>query len=188
VLFPLFWQFGDRTTGATTTAIVPLGGGTRRPGRGFTLGLAPLLTFARHDPKGRSFQVVTPLFWRFRDSTAYGGQGSQQIVLPPLFVYNQKGPRRDVGVLPALSFFGRDATRRYQVIAPLLFGHVLETDKAKWHDTWVVRPVLRQAHDPRLARRRAPAVRGRPRRHAALHRDAAAAVRRRHLREGAAAR
>ena len=140
VLFPLFWQFGDRTTGATTTAIVPLGGFTKRPGRGFTLGLAPLLTFARHDPKGRNFQVVTPLFWRFRDRTAYGGQGSHQIVLPPLFAFSQKGPRRDVGVLPALSFFGRDQTRRYQVIAPLLFGHVLETDPAKWHDTWAFGP------------------------------------------------
>ncbi len=140
VLFPLFWQFGDRTTGATTTAIVPLGGFTRRPGRGFTLGLAPLLTFARHDPKGRSFQVVTPLFWRFRDRTAYAGQGSHQFVLAPLIAYSQKGARRDLGVLPALSFFGKDATRRYQVIAPLLFGHVLETNKADWHDTWVAGP------------------------------------------------
>jgi hypothetical protein len=92
VLFPLFWQFGDRTTGATTTAIVPARRRTRRPGRGFTLGLAPLLTFARHDPKGRSFQVVTPLFWRFRDRTAYGGQGSQQIVLAAAVRLQPEGP------------------------------------------------------------------------------------------------
>ena len=137
VLFPLFWQFGDLKTGATTTAIVPLGGFTRRPGHGYTLGLAPLLTFARHDPQGRSFQVVTPLFWRFRDRR---GEGSHQVVLPPLFAFNQKGARRDLAVLPALSFAGRDKTRRYQVLAPLLFGHVLETDPKNWHDTWAFGP------------------------------------------------
>ena len=141
VLFPLYWQFDDLKTGARAAFVFPLGGGTRRPGGAWGMVLPPLLTVARHDPKGRSFQVVTPLFWRFRDRTAYGGQGSQQIVAAPLFVYNQQGPRRDVAALPLLSFFGRDATRRYQVIAPLLFGHVLETDRTKWHDTWVFGPV-----------------------------------------------
>ncbi|WP_293253701.1 hypothetical protein [Nannocystis sp.] len=141
VLFPLYWQFDDLRTGARTAFVFPLGGGTRRPGGAWGMVLPPLLTVARHDPKGRSFQVVTPLFWRFRDRTAYAGQGSQQVVLPPLFVYNQQGPRRDVAALPLLSFFGRDATRRYQVLAPLLFGHVLETDRARWHDTWVAGPV-----------------------------------------------
>lgn len=141
VLFPLYWQFDDLKTGARSAFVFPLGGGTRRPNGAWGMVLPPLLTVARHDPKGRSFQVVTPLFWRFRDRTAHGGQGSQQIVAPPLFVYNQQGPRRDVAALPLLSFFGRDATRRYQVIAPLLFGHVLETDRAKWHDTWVFGPV-----------------------------------------------
>lgn len=141
VLFPLYWQFDDLRTGARAAFVFPLGGGTRRPGGAWGMVLPPLLTVARHDPKGRSFQVVTPLFWRFRDRTAFGGQGSQQVVVPPLFVYNQQGPRRDAGVIPLLSFFGRDATRRYQVIAPLLFGHVLETDRNKWHDTWVFGPV-----------------------------------------------
>ena len=141
MLFPLYWQFDDLQTGARTGFVFPLGGATRRRGGGFGLVLPPLLTVARHDPKGRSFQVVTPLFWRFRDRTAFGGQGSQQVVLPPLFVYNQKGARRDVAALPLLSFFGRDATRRYQVLAPLLFGHVLERDPKRWHDTWVAGPV-----------------------------------------------
>jgi len=140
VLFPLYWQFDALKTGARSALLFPLGGATRRPGGGFGLVLPPLLTIARHDPKGRSFQVVTPLFWRFRDRTAFGGQGSQQIVVPPLFVYNQQGPRRDVAALPLLSFFGRDATRRYQIIAPLLFGHVSDRDPARAHDTWVTGP------------------------------------------------
>jgi hypothetical protein len=141
VLFPLYWQFDDLKTGARSALVFPLGGATRRPGGGFGLVLPPLLTIARHDPQGRSFQVVTPLFWRFRDRKAFGGQGSQQIVLPPLFVYNQQGPRRDVAALPLLSFFGRDATRRYQVIAPLLFGHVRDRDPQRAHDTWAFGPL-----------------------------------------------
>jgi hypothetical protein len=104
--------------------------------------LPPLLTFARHDPKGRSFQVVTPLFWRFRDRTAYAGQGSQQIVAGAAVRLQPAGPApRRRRAAAAVSFFGRDATRRYQVIAPLLFGHVLETTRTKWHDTWVFGPV-----------------------------------------------
>ena len=141
VLFPLYWQFDALKTGARSALLFPLGGATRRPGGGFGLVLPPLLTIARHDPKGRSFQVVTPLFWRFRDRKAFNGQGSQQIVVPPLFVYNQQGPRRDVAALPLLSFFGRDATRRYQVIAPLLFGHVRDRDPQRAHDTWVLGPL-----------------------------------------------
>jgi len=140
VLFPLYWQFDDLKTGARSALVFPLGGATRRPGGGFGLVLPPLLTIARHDPKGRSFQVVTPLFWRFRDRSAFGGQGSQQVVAAPLFVYNQQGPRRDLAALPLLSFFGRDATRRYQVIAPLLFGHVRDRDPQRAHDTWVTGP------------------------------------------------
>ncbi|MBA3549461.1 MAG: hypothetical protein H0T76_23550, partial [Nannocystis sp.] len=83
VLFPLYWQFDDLKTGATSALLLPFGGATRRPGGGFGLVLPPLLTIARHDPKGRSFQVVTPLFWQFRDRKAFGGQGSRQIVGAP---------------------------------------------------------------------------------------------------------
>ncbi len=139
VLFPLFWQFDDLKTRSTTAFVFPLGGWTRRPGGG-SLVLPLLLTSVRHDPEHRSHQVITPLFWRFRDRKAYGGLGSQQIVVPPLFVYNQQGKRRDIGVLPVLSFFGKDATRRYQVIAPLLFGHVRDRDPKRAHDTWVGGP------------------------------------------------
>lgn len=148
VLFPLFWQFGDRRTGATTSVVFPLFGLTTRPNQGFTLGITPLLTFARRDVNGRSFQVVTPLFWRFRDKNAYAGKGSQQIVAPPLFVYNQQGARRDVGVLPALSFVGRDETRRWQIFAPLLFGHVHDSDPARWHDTWAFGPFYLRRKNP----------------------------------------
>lgn len=140
VLFPLFWQFGDRLTGATTTAVVPLGGFTRRPGRGYTFGLAPLLTFGQHDPKGRSFQVVTPLFWRFRNRTP-GGPETHRVVVPPLFVMDHKGDRRSYALpLPLLSFFGRDGSKRWQIFAPLLFGHVHDSDRTRWHDTWAVGP------------------------------------------------
>jgi hypothetical protein len=153
VLFPLYWQFDDPEDRRALGPRVPARRRDAAAGRGFGLVLPPLLTIARHDPKGRSFQVVTPLFWRFRDRTAYGGQGSQQIVLPPLFVYNQQGPRRDVAALPLLSFFGRDATRRYQVIAPLLFGHVLETaTRPKRHDTWVAGPFYFKAGVRQAAR------------------------------------
>lgn len=156
VLFPLFWQFGDLKSGVTSSVLLPLlyarkspedtrvftllGGGRRGAGGRWGFGLTPILTFVRRQPQGRSFQVVTPLFIHSHDPTAYDGKGSRQLVLGPLGFYSRRGARWDAGAVPLLSFFGRDGTRSYQTITPLLW-HRRDTDPANPSDLWVAGPI-----------------------------------------------
>lgn len=157
VLFPLFWQFGDLRRKVTSSVFVPLayarkspdetrvwtllGGGSRGKDGRLGFGITPLLTFVRNDPQGRSFQVVTPLFIHSHDRTAYAGKGSRQVVLGPLGFYSRRGERKDIGVIPALSFFGREGTKSYQVVTPL-FWHRRESDPARFADTTVLGPLF----------------------------------------------
>lgn len=155
VFAPLWWQFADRRAGVSTSVLFPLaiarrsaeersvytllGGGRRAKSGGFGLALPPLFTFASARPGGRSYQVVTPLFWHIRDPNAYDGAGSDRWALPPLFYSARRGVRRDAGLLPALTFFGSEGTRRYQVVTPL-FWHFSDRDPERAHHTFVVPP------------------------------------------------
>lgn len=156
VLFPLFWQFGDLKAGVTSSVFIPLayarktpdetrvytvlGGGSRGKNGRWGLGITPLLTFMRTDPGGRSFHVATPAFVHVHDPKAYDGKGQRHVSLGVLGYYSRRGDRRDMGLAPLL-FAGRDGTRSYQVITPLIW-HRRNSDPAAFYDTVAVGPLF----------------------------------------------
>ncbi len=155
VLAPLWWNFADRRAGVSTSVLAPLaiarrsadetavytllGGGRRAKDGGFGVALPPLLTFASKRPQGRSYQVVTPLFWHIKNPAAAAGKGSDHWVVPPFFYTSRVGEGRRSGLLPALTFTGREGTRSYQVVTPL-FWHFRDRDPERAHHTFVVPP------------------------------------------------
>jgi hypothetical protein len=142
-LFPLFWRFRDAASGATATAVLPVFFHRSAPhdtttavgllplaffyrrqlaDGGSSSGLFPLVFFGRRDD--RSYQVVLGLFWRFSDA-----KGSTTALLPVFF---RSADRRGyhAGVPLALTFFGSNEGRSYQIQFPLFWRFADE--RAGW--------------------------------------------------------
>lgn len=128
VLGGVFWRAVDRDEDGVAQrsrwGVGPLVYHTRRGLVGedtfkARLGLPPLLTFAGRTGN-RSHQVVTPLYWHFRDRTP--GAEHNTFVIPPLYV--QKRAQGFRAGLPPLFVAANDERLRYAVIPGLLFGHV----------------------------------------------------------------
>ncbi|MEZ4381543.1 MAG: hypothetical protein R3A79_09355 [Nannocystaceae bacterium] len=152
---PLFWSFKDRRKGVSTSVLFPLaftrrsadatavytilGGGAKAKDGGWGLTLPPLFTSIRQRPGGKSHQVVTPLFWHFKDPKAADGKGSERWVVPPLAYSSRVGDRRRFGLPALLTFTGREGERAHQVVTPL-FWHFKDDKK----HTFVVPPFYAQ--------------------------------------------
>lgn len=106
----------------------------QRYGQDRSFGVPPLLTFVGKRGE-RSHQVITPMFWRFRDRA----QQRSTLVVPPVYVRKDKD-RWHGGVAP-LAFFGGGSTR-YAFVPWLLFGHNANDKRqvtvspvyARWND------------------------------------------------------
>ncbi len=128
VVTPLFWHFHNDQAfagkGRDTLLVPPLVYRDRR-GDERRFGLPALMTFTgRGAGVGghKSYQVVTPLFWRFRDRDPL--KDSHTIVAGP--VYAQRKKTGWLAGLPPLFFLGSDDQHRYTVVPPLLFGDVTD--------------------------------------------------------------
>ncbi|TPV92339.1 MAG: hypothetical protein B7733_26350 [Myxococcales bacterium FL481] len=146
-LAPLWWSSHDKPTDVRTNVVLPLFRSRTSPDRSrvdtplaswergskgsFAFGVHPLLTYVRRDPKRVSHDVVLGglAYWRRHDLTAVGGPQSTWGVGPLVYGRTQ-GDRRSVNVWPALSFFGRDGSKRYQVVTPLLW-HVTDPQRSR---------------------------------------------------------
>lgn len=138
VVFPVFWRFKDRTSGASTSLLLPLAlrrrdarGGhvnvlgplfyRRRPGReGWSAGLAPVLFAGRH--RGASHQVLFPLFWHLRAEAEplRDVSGHDVLVVGPFFRARVARANTVVGLAP-LFMAGRWDDRPFFTLAPPLF-------------------------------------------------------------------
>jgi hypothetical protein len=153
---PLWWQFTDRRHDTTLSMLLPLAiahrnpqrtavwtplaSGMRSKGGGWGFGIHPVLTFAGRRDNGASYQGILGAFWHVRDPTAYGGRGSDHLVLGPLAFRSRRGDRVDFGVPPLLTFAGKRGTKRYQVITPL-FWHARDRDPDDPRHTVVFAPL-----------------------------------------------
>ncbi|MCA9695213.1 MAG: hypothetical protein KC636_36880, partial [Myxococcales bacterium] len=120
VVTPLFWHFHDTKAfdgkGSDTVVVPPLFYRNRRADD-TRLGLPALFTFTRKTPE-RSYQVVTPMFWRFRNrDPAVDGQ---TIVIPPVYAQRKKTGWQ-AGVAPLL-FMRRDDEVRHTILPLFLTG------------------------------------------------------------------
>ncbi len=129
VLFPIFWRFKDRPTGATATAVFPLFFHRSGPrdsttfvgpvywrslaDGGWGAGVFPVAFFGQRGDT--SHAVVFPLLWRFVSAR------SRTTLLLPLFFKTQDASGRDAGILPLLTFFGQHGDASYQVQFPLFW-------------------------------------------------------------------
>ncbi|MCA9716212.1 MAG: hypothetical protein KC468_16140, partial [Myxococcales bacterium] len=124
VVTPLFWRFHNDQAfegkGRDAVVVPPLFYRDRR-GDDARLGLPALLTFTGREQQ-RRYQVITPLFWRFRDRDPE--KDSHTVVLGP--VYAQRKKTGWLAGLPPLVFLGRDDAFRYTVVPGLLFGDVTD--------------------------------------------------------------
>ncbi|MCB9702726.1 MAG: hypothetical protein H6711_12595 [Myxococcales bacterium] len=159
VLAPFWWSFKDRQRQVSTSILLPLaiarkspdetavytllGGGVRSKKGGFGVTLPPLFTSIRQRPGGKSHQVVTPLFWHLKDPKGADGKGTDRWIIPPLAYHTRVGERRRLGLLPLLTFTGREGTRSHQVVTPL-FWHFRDRDPALMRDTFVAGPLYVQ--------------------------------------------
>jgi len=83
-------------------------------------GVPPLLTFAGREGS-KSHQVVTPLFWHYRDLDPANQHDTW--VAPPPFYFQKRAEGFRVG-LPPVFIAANDERYRYAVLPWLLFGHV----------------------------------------------------------------
>jgi hypothetical protein len=120
-LFPLFYQQRS-TTGRTTTVAGP-GYLTYGGKKGWHAGLAPLLFFGASKKKHHA--VVFPLFWHFKDRESE----SQTTVAGPFYWATRKKSWH-AGLAP-LFYLGGGKTTSYQVAFPLLWH--FHNRKEKWH-------------------------------------------------------
>ncbi|WP_106090265.1 hypothetical protein [Enhygromyxa salina] len=134
VLGGVFWRFvnnapggpdaqtSDPTARRSAWGVGPLVYRSKRIEQGVErarLGLPPLLTFMGRDGS-KSHQVVTPLFWHYRDRDPANQHDTW--VLPPVYVQKRADGFR--AGLPPLFVAANDERYRYAVIPGLLFGHV----------------------------------------------------------------
>jgi hypothetical protein len=128
-VFPLYWGFHDRRTGAATHILAPLGGWHHGPGLtafaagpvfgwnnkngegSSAFGVAPLVLF--HSAGTRYQQLILPLFARYGDHAT----GHNTTWVGPSYV--RTTPQGwDVGLVPAL-FFGARKGGEYVYLPPL---------------------------------------------------------------------
>jgi hypothetical protein len=83
-------------------------------------GIPPLLTFTAREGS-KSHQVITPLFWHFRERDPANAHDTW--VAPPPFYFQKRGEGFRVG-LPPVFVAANDERYRYAVLPWLLFGHV----------------------------------------------------------------
>jgi hypothetical protein len=141
VLGGVFWRFANEDPAGTGSAdpssrrsawgVGPLlyrsSKGTERA----RFGIPPLLTFTGRDGK-KSHQVITPLFWHYRNRDEVDGHNT--FVIPPLYVQ-----KRNVGFrvgMPPLFVAANDERRRYAVLPWLLFGHVEDKQEGTSQTIW----------------------------------------------------
>ena len=129
VLGGLFWRFVNKDPAGTGSpdpaarrsawGVGPLVYRSVRGNDKSQFGIPPLLTFTGHNAS-KSHQVVTPLFWHFRDRDEANQHDTW--VIPPLYVQKRAQGFR-VG-MPPLFVAANDERYRYAVLPWLLFGHV----------------------------------------------------------------
>ncbi len=130
-LFPLFWHFRDRASGATAHALLPFYFRRNAPNEKLTAagifplwayyrkytdggasgGLFPLAFFGSH--KDRSHAIVFPLFWRFRNAE------SSTTALLPFFYTSSDKLSSSTAVFPLLYFSGSGQGESYRIQFPL---------------------------------------------------------------------
>ncbi len=129
-LFPLFWYFRDRASGATAHSFLPFYFRRNSPDEKLTAaGIFPLWAYHRSFSDGgsssgffplvffghrkqKSHAVVFPLFWRFR------GPESTTTSLLPIFYASSDKTSRTTAVFPLLYFSGHELEESYQVQIP----------------------------------------------------------------------
>jgi hypothetical protein len=129
VLGGLFWRFTNEDpagTGApeadarrSAWGAGPLVYRSTRGREQARFGIPPLLTFTGRDGS-KSHQVVTPLFWHYRDRDPANTHDTW--VTPP-FYFQKRAEGFRVG-LPPVFVAANDERLRYAVLPFLLFGHV----------------------------------------------------------------
>jgi hypothetical protein len=132
-LFPVFWRFWDRKTGAETAGLLPLFGWHHHPGAagafvgpvygwkstnglgGWGGGVVPVAFFGRSET--RRHAVIAPVFAHFSDER----DGSATTLVGPVFHRRLAGGHGwDAGLFPVLWFGARDG-RGYGYLPPLFF-------------------------------------------------------------------
>jgi hypothetical protein len=134
--FPIYWQWHDNHTGATTNWIFPIAGFHRRPdarggyigpaygwssNKGWGAGLAPIAFFGRNEHKHHA--VIAPIFARVSDDQA----GTSTTQVGPVY-YHKAKDGYDAGVVPLL-FAGRHGDKTYGTFAPI-YWHFGQKDGA----------------------------------------------------------
>jgi hypothetical protein len=129
VLGGVFWRFVNEDPAGTGVAdpsvrrsawgVGPLVYRTTKGSERARFGIPPLLTFTGRDGQ-KSHQVVTPLFWHYRNRDPEHRHDTW--VVPPLYVQKLEQGFR-AGLLP-LFVAANDEQYRYAVLPWLLFGHV----------------------------------------------------------------
>ncbi|WP_181198371.1 hypothetical protein [Enhygromyxa salina] len=94
-------------------------------------GIPPLLTFTGREGS-KSHQVVTPLFWHYRDRDPANTHNTW--VVPPLYV--QKRAQGFRAGMPPLFVAANDERHRYAVLPWLLFGHVEDKQEQTQKTIW----------------------------------------------------
>jgi hypothetical protein len=136
VLFPLFWHFRDRASGATAHALLPFYFRRNAPDEKLTAagvfplwgyyrsfsdggssgGLFPIAFFGTR--KDRSHAIVFPLFWRFRNA-----ESASTLLFPLYYSAHDRTTARTV-VFPLLYFAGREGADSYRFQIPFYWNVV----------------------------------------------------------------
>jgi hypothetical protein len=156
-LFPVYWHFRDRASGATAHSFLPLYFRRNSPDEKLTAagifplcwayhrsfsdggssgGLFPLVFFGSR--KEKSHTVVFPLFWRFR------GPESRTTALLPLFYSSADKTSSQTAIFPLLYFSGQEQGQSYRFQIPLYWHFA---DQRSGTSTTVALPYFRHS-DP----------------------------------------
>ncbi len=109
VVFPLYWRF----RGPSFKTDIVLQTYYNRSDHGYNTGFAPLFFVGENEKEGTAYQVVPPLFWRFK-------KGDSSFLLAGIFYDKQKGEDYKFG-LPPVFFAGKEGFKKYTVVLPPLF-------------------------------------------------------------------
>jgi hypothetical protein len=120
VVAPLFWRRSSSGESLTIAGVPPLWAYYGRTGDGRSLGLFPLV-FVRTGVE--AYQVVFPMFWRF------SGRDSASTTVVPLYHHCWAPDHSATGILPLLTFWGRDGDSSYAIQFPFLW-HFANRDQA----------------------------------------------------------
>jgi hypothetical protein len=135
-LFPLFWHFNDKASGATAHSLLPFYFRRNAPGETLTAagvfplwayyrsfadggssgGLFPLAFFGSR--KDKSHAIVFPLFWHFR-----AGATSSTLLFPFYYAASDR-TSSNTFIFPLLYFAGRDNDDSYHIQFPLYWNIV----------------------------------------------------------------